>query len=96
MDEFARLVPAHVGRRIRRRRRALDITQEELASGAGIARSQVSLVEHGKVMPRLDTLILLARALDVAEVQLLAGIDEDAVDRRRRRPIAFPDPADRG
>jgi DNA-binding XRE family transcriptional regulator len=96
MDEFARLVTAYVGRRIRRRRRAMDIGQEELAARAGVHRTQISLIEHGKVMPRLDTLILLARGLDVAEAQLLAGVDEGAVERRVRRPTAPPDSADHG
>jgi transcriptional regulator with XRE-family HTH domain len=96
MDEFATQVAGHVGGRIRRRRRAMDITQEELAFRSGVHRTRISAIEHGKVMPRLDTLILLARALEVADAQLLAGIDEDAVERRRRRPTASPDAADRG
>jgi transcriptional regulator with XRE-family HTH domain len=96
VDEFAEHVAGHVGGRIRRRRRAMDISQEELAFRAGVHRTQISLIEHGKVMVKLDTLILLARALDVAEVQLLAGIDEAAVGRRRRRPYGSPEAADRG
>jgi transcriptional regulator with XRE-family HTH domain len=96
MDEFAAHVTGQVGRRIRRRRRAIDMTQEEMADRAGIHRTQISMFEHGKVMPRLDTLILLARALDVSESQLLAGIDEAAVERRRGRPIAPADAPDRG
>jgi transcriptional regulator with XRE-family HTH domain len=96
MDEFAAQVAEHVGRRIRRRRRALDLTQEALAFSAGVHRTRISMIEHGNVMPRLDTLVLLARALDVAETQLLAGIDEDAVERRRRRPTAPPGAVDRG
>jgi transcriptional regulator with XRE-family HTH domain len=96
MDEFAKLITAHVGRRIRRRRRAMDISQEELASRAGVHRTQISLIEHGKRMPRLDTLILLAHGLGVAEVQLLAGVDEGAIGRRVRRPTTPPDPAEHG
>ena len=94
MDEFAALVAAQVGRRIRRRRRALDVTQEKLASEAGIHRTRISAIERGNVMPRLDTLILLARALGVAEAQLLAGMDEGAVERRRRQTGTVGGPAD--
>ena len=97
VDEFAEHVAGHVGGRIRRRRRAMDISQEDLACRAGIHRTQISLIEHGKVMVKLDTLILLARALDVAEgPELLAGIDEAAVGRRRQRPYGSPEAADRG
>jgi transcriptional regulator with XRE-family HTH domain len=84
-DEFWALVVGHVGGRIRRRRRALDLSQEALAEAAGLHRTQISLFERGERMPRVDTLILLARGLGVAEVQLLAGIDEDAIERRVRR-----------
>jgi transcriptional regulator with XRE-family HTH domain len=91
MDEFAAYVAGHVGGRIRRRRRAIDMTQEELALDAGVSRSQVSLIEHGKVMPKLDTLILFARALDMTDSQLLAGLDVMVIDRRRLRPFVPPE-----
>jgi transcriptional regulator with XRE-family HTH domain len=96
MDEFRALVAAHVGRRVRRRRRALDLSQETLAEGAGIHRTQISLIESGRRMPRLDTLILLARALDVADAQLLAGVDEAAIEWRRRRSVGPPGSIERG
>jgi transcriptional regulator with XRE-family HTH domain len=67
MDEFWALVAAQVGRRVRRRRRALDMSQATLAAEAGIHRTQISSFERGKRMPRLDTLILLARALGVSD-----------------------------
>jgi transcriptional regulator with XRE-family HTH domain len=86
VDEFGALVAEHVGSRIRRRRRVLEISQEELGNRAGVHRTAINLYEHGRVTPRLETLVLIARVLEVTETQLLAGIDEEAVESRRRRP----------
>jgi transcriptional regulator with XRE-family HTH domain len=74
-DPFTRQVVVRVAGRIRRRRRAIDLSQESLAELAGIHRTQISLIETGKRLPRLDTLIRLATALDVSPCQLLAGIE---------------------
>jgi transcriptional regulator with XRE-family HTH domain len=52
-----------LGRRIRARRRALGMTQSELA--APLTKSYVSAVENGHVLPSLRTLRLLADRLGV-------------------------------
>jgi transcriptional regulator with XRE-family HTH domain len=57
-----------------REREAVGLSQEELAGRADIHRTQVSLIEGGKRMPRLDTLVKLAGALDVPPAKLLDGI----------------------
>lgn len=74
MEGFAAEVAGEVGRRIRRRRRFLDLTQEELSHEAFVHRTQISLIEKGARMPRLDTLIRLGTALEVSPCQLLEGI----------------------
>jgi transcriptional regulator with XRE-family HTH domain len=56
---------------LRQRRR---MSQEELASRAAVHRSQISLMESGKRLPRLDTLIKLAGALEVEVPRLVEGI----------------------
>ncbi len=89
-DEFGRHVAGSFGGRVRRRRRTMGVSQEELPFRAGVHRTRVSLIEHGKVVVRIDTLILLARALDLTETQLLAGIEESAVECRIRRPHEAP------
>lgn len=50
------------------------MTQEELAFRAAIHRTQISFIEGGKRMPRLDTLIKLAGALEVPVSTLIEGI----------------------
>jgi transcriptional regulator with XRE-family HTH domain len=77
MEGFAAEVTRQVGRRIRRRRRYLDLTQEEVALRASVHRTQMTLIERGRRMPRLHTLILICTALDISPCQLLEGIGQE-------------------
>jgi transcriptional regulator with XRE-family HTH domain len=62
-------------------RRAAGFSQEELAFRAAIHRTQVSLLESGKRLPRLETLIKLAGALEASPADLLDGIVWEPVIR---------------
>ncbi|MBS1860956.1 MAG: helix-turn-helix transcriptional regulator [Actinobacteria bacterium] len=73
MDEFDTRVALELGRRVRRRRHFLDLSQETLALRAGVHRTQISLWEHGERMPLTSTLVRLAGALESSPDQLLAG-----------------------
>ena len=75
MDEFDERVAIQLGRRVRRRRHFLDLSQETLADRAGIHRTQISLYETGRRMPLAATLVRLAAALEVSADQLLAGVE---------------------
>ncbi|HVQ58784.1 MAG TPA: helix-turn-helix transcriptional regulator [Solirubrobacterales bacterium] len=55
-------------------RRASGISQERLAIKAGLHRTEIGLLEHGRRVPRIDTVAKLARALDVGPGELLIGI----------------------
>ncbi len=74
MDASAKQVAAIVGPRIRRTRRRLDMSQEALADNAGIHRTQMTGIEWGERLPRIDTLIKLAGGLGVPPCELLGGI----------------------
>lgn len=89
MDEFDRCVAEQLGRRVRRRRHFLDLSQEALAERTGIHRTQFSLYERGERMPLTSTLIKLAEGLDVSVDQLLGRIDWEVVGP------ALPDEGDR-
>lgn len=67
-------VAAIVGPRIRRTRRRLDMSQEALAENAEIHRTQMTAIEWGERLPRIDTLIKLAGGLGVSPCELLDGI----------------------
>ncbi len=75
METFDSRVREQLGRRVRRRRRAIDMTQEELAHRAGIHRTQISLIEKGVRLPLTSTLIRLAAGLGVSVDQLVVGIE---------------------
>lgn len=59
---------------LRRERKRLDISQEELGFRCDLHRTEISLLERGQRDPRLATIVKLARALDVKVAELLKGI----------------------
>jgi transcriptional regulator with XRE-family HTH domain len=52
----------------------VGLSQTATADRAGLHRTEVALVEHGRRIPRLDTLVKLAGAVEVAPCELLAGM----------------------
>jgi transcriptional regulator with XRE-family HTH domain len=61
-------------RNLSRCRKEAGYTQEELSVRADIHRTQVGLLEAGKRMPRLDTLLKVSGALGVSPAKLLEGL----------------------
>lgn len=60
---------------LRDRRKQLGLSQEALAGLCGLDRTEISLLECSKRSPRLDTVVILARALKLGSVaELLDGI----------------------
>jgi transcriptional regulator with XRE-family HTH domain len=59
---------------LRRERKRLGISQEELGFRCGLHRTEISLLERAQRDPRLPTIVQLARALDVSASDLLAGV----------------------
>jgi transcriptional regulator with XRE-family HTH domain len=56
-------------------RERAGMSQEELASVCGLHRTEISLLERSKRSPRLETIVILARALQLdSPGELLAGI----------------------
>jgi transcriptional regulator with XRE-family HTH domain len=55
-------------------RKAAGISQEELGFRASLHRTQIGILERGVRLPRIDTLVRLAGALDLTSGQLLDGI----------------------
>jgi transcriptional regulator with XRE-family HTH domain len=50
------------------------MTQEELASRAGVHRTAIGLLEQGHRMPRADTLVQLAGALSIPPGEFFDGV----------------------
>jgi transcriptional regulator with XRE-family HTH domain len=60
------------GVNLQRIRRQLDLSQEELASRAGLSRAYLSGAEAGRRNATLETVEALAEVLEVDAVELLA------------------------
>lgn len=56
-------------------RKQADLSQEELGLRSSLHRTAIGMLERGARMPRIDTLIKLAVALDIDPADLLKGID---------------------
>jgi transcriptional regulator with XRE-family HTH domain len=60
-----------LARNVRRRRRTLGVSQEELAHRAGVDRSYVSHVERCVYAATVDVIEQLAVAMDIEPAELL-------------------------
>lgn len=65
-----------LGQRLRARRKALSLTQSELASRAGVSQSTIVRTEKDETVPDGATLLAFARELGVTIPYLVAGLDE--------------------
>jgi transcriptional regulator with XRE-family HTH domain len=60
---------------LRRHRKRLGLTQEQLADACDLHPTSIGLLERRKRSPRLDTLVALSRALQLDSVcELVEGI----------------------
>lgn len=82
-----------IGQNISEIRKALNLTQEQLAELAGISQQFLSRIESGKGVPSVTTIMSLCDAMDVEANRLLsrsaATHDEDAPCRLRSDGSAF-------
>ncbi len=62
-----------LGQRIRKRREALNLTQQELAQVLGVTPQHISVVEQDKRLPSLTFLAKLAEKLGVDIDYLVSG-----------------------
>lgn len=70
-----RAVAHRFGANLLAAREGANVSQEELGLRASLHRTEIGLLERGARIPRIDTLVKLASALDVSLVcPLLDGI----------------------
>lgn len=75
-----------LGQRLRARRKALSLTQSELASRAGVSQSTVVRTEKDETVPDGATLLAFARELGVTIPFLVAGLDDSTDLSMPERP----------
>jgi transcriptional regulator with XRE-family HTH domain len=63
------------GTHLKRRRRRADPSQQALADLVGMNRVNVSELERGLALPRLDTILKLATGTNVSTCELLEGME---------------------
>lgn len=65
---------AALGARVRELRLAKALPLAGLAELSGMSLSHIADIEHGRTLPSLATLPLLAKGLGIASTELLAGL----------------------
>lgn len=68
-------VAERFGGNLARERRLAGLSQDELSVRASIHRTEVSQLERGLRVARIDTLVKLAASLEVSPAELLVGIN---------------------
>jgi len=63
-----------LGRNLVEFRGRVGLSQQGAADRAGLHRTEVSLIERGERLPRLDTIVKLAGAVEVEPCALLTGM----------------------
>jgi len=76
---------SQLGEVVRRRRLALDLSQEELASRAGVHRTYLSDIERGARNITITVLTRLAEALEMRVSRLFRLTEQQAFEKPRRR-----------
>ena len=64
-----------LGANLRGIRRRAGFSQETLASRCRLHRTEIGLIEKGKRVPRVDTLMRIAGGLEVSVEMMLVGIE---------------------
>lgn len=70
------------GERVTEYRKAVGLTQLQLANISGISQSHVSQLERGTLEPRLTTIMALATALQVDPALLMPKLDPEMRPRQ--------------
>lgn len=79
-----------MGKRVRKQRQLIGLTQQELAERIGVSTSFVGHVERGTRKASLETLVALSNALGVGMDYLLAGSLQSSPDEEN--PSGAMDP----
>ena len=83
-------IDLHLGKRLRRRRRLLGLTQQQLASVVGIRFQQIQKYECGANRISAARLWQLSEALEVPVGYFYDGLAEAQERREREGPAAEP------
>ncbi|WP_425803118.1 helix-turn-helix domain-containing protein [Desulfitobacterium sp. Sab5] len=63
-----------LGERIAKRRKVLNLTQDDVAEATGLSNNHISNIENNHSIPSIETLIKICEALDITPDYFLLGI----------------------
>ncbi|WP_407311865.1 helix-turn-helix domain-containing protein [Desulfosporosinus sp. SB140] len=66
-----------LGERIAKRRKMLNLTQDDVAEVTGLSNNYISNIENNHSIPSIETLVKICNALDITPDYLLLGIVRD-------------------
>jgi transcriptional regulator with XRE-family HTH domain len=72
-----------LGRRMRELRAKQGFSQEAFADHCGLHRTAMSLIERGKRVPSLRTLLTLSQGFGISVSELLKDVDKGVAKQRR-------------
>ena len=67
-------VAERFGKNLARCRRRVGISQEEASFRASLHRTEIGMLERGERLPRIDTLVKIAGAVEASPADLLEGL----------------------
>ncbi len=63
-----------MGKRIARRRKVLNMTQDEVSEATGLSNNHISNIENNHSIPSIETLLKVCEKLDTTPDYVLLGI----------------------
>jgi transcriptional regulator with XRE-family HTH domain len=78
-------IAAQFGDNLVRCRKLADVSQDELSVRASVHRTEISQLERGLRIARIDTLVKISASLEIEPGALLAGIAWEPGNQRRGR-----------
>jgi len=76
---------------LKRERKRVGLSQEEVGFRAELHRTEIGMLERGTRLPRIDTLVRLAAAVECGPAELLDGITWNPVIHRESGRYAVGD-----
>ena len=76
------MIDKRIGKRIKERREALGLTQEELAEKLNLTTNYISTLERGASFPRCEKLITLLNGLETSADSVFCDVLEHSGDYR--------------
>jgi|AMWB02.1.fsa_nt_gi transcriptional regulator with XRE-family HTH domain len=73
IDKESRALELAIAKRIRKKRREMDWTLDDLAKTTGLSKGHLSQIENGEKIPPISTLTKIAFGLDIQIATLITG-----------------------